>query len=79
MTMAEKIVYALKAADFSIGEQPKRRQRKPRLDCAIAQAEKAGKRVSSITTPDGVTLTFGQGEPTEAGNEWDEALCRGKH
>jgi len=32
----------------------------------IAQAEKAGKKVVSITMPEGVTFTFGKGEDEEA-------------
>jgi hypothetical protein len=55
-----------------------RRRRKPSVPTLIAQAEKSGKPVSSITTPDGVTLHFGAAE--SAGNEWDEVLLRhGKH
>jgi hypothetical protein len=38
----------------------KRRARKPRIDTMIKQAERAGKNVVSITTPEGVTLTFGE-------------------
>jgi hypothetical protein len=38
----------------------KRRARKPRIDTMIAQAERAGKNVASITTPEGYTITFGQ-------------------
>ena len=29
----------------------------------IAAAERSGKTVTSITTPDGITLHFGKGEP----------------
>ena len=48
-----------------------RRQRKPRVHTLIKQAEKSGKTVTSITTPDGVTLRFGEGEAaTEANNPW---------
>ena len=49
--------------------QPKR-QRKPSIKKMIAAAERAGKKVTSITTPDGVTLRFGESEPTEANNPW---------
>jgi|SRR5262245_3462783 len=52
-----------------LGQQ--KRQRKPRLDRLIKQAEQTGKSVNSITTPDGTTLTFGEPEPTEATkNPW---------
>ena len=51
--------------------QPKpRRQRKPSIKRMIAAAERSGKTVTSITTPDGVTLRFGESEPTEASNPW---------
>jgi hypothetical protein len=50
--------------------QPKRRQRKPSIKRMIAAAEQGGKTVTSITTPDGVTLRFGESEPTEANNPW---------
>jgi len=36
----------------------------------IKQAEKSGKAVSSITTPDGTTIHFGEPAPTEASNPW---------
>jgi hypothetical protein len=37
----------------------------------IAAAERGGKTVTSVTTPDGVTLHFGKGEAaTEANNPW---------
>jgi hypothetical protein len=50
--------------------RPKRR-RKPRLDRMIAQAEKAsGKSITSITTPDGITLTFGEPAPAASDNPW---------
>jgi hypothetical protein len=52
-----------------LGQQ--KRQRKPRLDRLIKQAEQTGKSVNSITTPDGTTLTFGEPAPTEATkNPW---------
>jgi hypothetical protein len=49
------------------------RQRKPGLRTLIAQAEKSGKKVTSITTPDGVTMRFD--EPShEDFNPWDSVL-----
>ena len=47
-----------------------RRQRRPSIKRMIAAAERSGKTVTSITTPDGVTLRFGESEPTEANNPW---------
>jgi hypothetical protein len=51
-----------------------RRQRKASIRKQIAAAERSGKTVTSITTPDGVTLHFGKGEPTEASNPWLDDL-----
>jgi hypothetical protein len=47
-----------------------RRRRKPSVRTLIKQAEKSGKPVSSVTTPEGVTLQFGAPEPAEAANPW---------
>jgi hypothetical protein len=49
--------------------RPKHRKRKPNIRRLIAEAEKTGKHVTSVTTPDGVTLTFGEpdaGDDAEA-------------
>jgi hypothetical protein len=56
-------------AERSVVSQP-RRQRKPSIRTLIQQAEKAGKPVTSVTTPDGITLRFDQPEPAEASNPW---------
>ena len=40
-----------------------RRQRKPSIRKMIAAAERSGKTVTSVTTPDGMTLHFGKGDP----------------
>jgi hypothetical protein len=53
---------------------PKRKPRKPDIRRMVADAEKAGKTVTSVTTPDGVTLHFGKGESTEASNPWLDDL-----
>jgi hypothetical protein len=50
--------------------RPRRRRRLPSVATLLKQAEKTGRPVTSITTPDGVTLTFGQAEPSEANNPW---------
>jgi hypothetical protein len=67
----------LAAQEREVAEQPPppQRERKPRRRSItkkmIEQAEKAtGKTVTSITTPDGTTLHFGEPEPTEATNPW---------
>jgi len=62
----------------------RRRKHKPRIDTMIKQAEKAGKNVASITTPEGYTITFGPPgaddvKPNGNANPWDEVLRRGTH
>jgi hypothetical protein len=60
----------------------KRARRRPTLSDALKAAKKAGMPVKSAVVEDGrVMLTFvGDDTPIEAGgNEWDEALGRGKH
>ena len=51
---------------------PARREgrRKPSIATLIKRAEKAGKTVTSVTTPDGTVLHFGEPQPTEASNPW---------
>ena len=48
------------------------RQRKPSLEAALKQANKAGKVVRNATVaPDGtLSIAFGESEPTEANNPW---------
>jgi hypothetical protein len=55
-----------------------RSPRKPSVRKLIKQAEESGKQITSVTTPDGVTLKFGkpEGAVESAGNEWDEVLLR---
>jgi hypothetical protein len=56
-----------------IPPQSPRRQHKPRkpsIATLIKRAEKTGQRVTSITLPDGTTLTFGETTPTDANNPW---------
>ena len=52
----------------------KRRVSKPSIRRMVAAAEKAGKTVTGITTPDGVTLHFGKGESTSCCNPWLDDL-----
>jgi hypothetical protein len=68
---ASRQALALAAAHFKL---PSKRERKPRIDRMIAAAERGGENVTSITTPDGVTLHFGKGESTEASNPWLDDL-----
>jgi len=72
------------ASSASLPKLPKpskpRKPRKPTLRTLVTQAEKAtGKAVTSITTPDGTTLRFGEPEPTEATNPWLADLDKVKH
>jgi hypothetical protein len=55
-----------------------RRASKPRIDIMIKRAERAGKNVTSVTTPDGVTLTFGGADKTEADqtNDLDKWMAK---
>ena len=57
-----------------------RRQRKPRLGTMIAQVEKAGKTVTSITLPDGTTLSLGAKMPgigNPDSDPWEQAMMQG--
>ena len=49
-------------------------RRKPSIATLIKRAEKAGKPVTSITTPDGTRFEFGQPESAELANPWFEDL-----
>jgi hypothetical protein len=64
-------------AERSVVSKPPR-QRKPSLRTLIAQAEKAGKPVTSITTPDGTKIAFGEPE-AEKRNELDEWIAKHAH
>jgi hypothetical protein len=59
-------------SDDEIEAPARKRQRKPGLGTLIAQAEKAGKRVTSVTR-DGVTLTFTDQTNNEA-DPWERAM-----
>jgi hypothetical protein len=61
---------AIEARPPAEAPKPKLRQRKTSVGKLIAQAEKSGKPVTSITTADGTTLHFGEPEPTVATNPW---------
>jgi hypothetical protein len=55
---------AREAADRGGNRRP--RQRKTSLTRAIVQAERSGKRVSSLTLPDGATLRFDESTKIES-------------
>jgi hypothetical protein len=46
----------------------RRQRKKPSIGRMIAAAERGGKKVTSVTTPEGVTLRFGESEPVESSN-----------
>jgi hypothetical protein len=69
--------YSAAFREVLYGKRP-RRQRKPNIGRMIAAAERSGKNVISITTPDGLTIHFGKGEPTEASNPWLDDLTNAK-
>src|SRR5262249_4327961 len=48
--------------------------RKPSSRTQVEQAEKAGKTVTSITTPDGTKLDFGEADRATNFNPWDRVL-----
>jgi hypothetical protein len=49
----------------------KRRERKPSVASLVNRAEKTGKAVTSVTLPDGTTLTFGEASPARH-SSWDD-------
>ena|SRR6516225_2645192 len=51
-----------------------RKLRKPSIRKLVEQAEKTGKRVTSVTTPDGMIINFGEPEPSAANNPWLDDL-----
>jgi hypothetical protein len=56
-------------SDESADARPARK-RKPSIRELIRQAENVGKPVTSVTTPEGYTLNFGEPHPIEASNPW---------
>ena len=53
----------------------RQQRRKPRFDRMITEAEKVGKHVRSISTPDGYTLGFAEPED-RAANDLDEWIAK---
>lgn len=81
-TVVRHVIEAVQAAvNGATKSAPRKRPRKPRIDKMIAEAETAGRSVSSITTPEGYTLTFGKPEGADVRNEnpWDEVLKHERH
>jgi len=57
-----------------VGQVAPRKLRKPSIRKLVEQAEKTGKRVTSVTTPDGMIINFGEPEPSAANNPWLDDL-----
>jgi hypothetical protein len=57
-----------------VGRVAPRTPRKPSIRKLVEQAEKAGKTVTSITTPDGTKLDFGEADRATNFNPWDRVL-----
>ena len=55
---------------FPAPAKPARKPRKPSIATLIKRAEKTGRTVTSITTPDGTTIHFDESKPTDANNPW---------
>jgi len=53
---------------------PARKPRQPSIRKLVEQAEKVGKTVTSITTPDGTKLDFGEADQGTNFNPWDRVL-----
>ena len=67
-TVSEAVAqaYARLNAEWEVRKKPRKR----RMGALIKQVERIGKHVSSVTTPDGTVLHFGEPQPTEASNPW---------
>jgi hypothetical protein len=50
------------------------RRRKRGIAELFKRAEKTGKVVTSVTTPDGITISFGEPKPSGASNPWLDDL-----
>jgi hypothetical protein len=50
--------------------------RRPSIARLVKQAEASGHPVASVTTPNGMTIHFGQPEPSESNNPWRDDLRR---
>ena len=58
---------------FAIGTRTQqKRQRRPSLKTVLDQAKKAG--ATTVTTPEGVTVAFGQQSANSEANPWDKVL-----
>jgi len=70
--VAEVIGMIVMADPNALPNAWRRRPRKPQINKMIEQAEKTGKTVTSVTTPDGHTLRFGDTDDVSiAKNDWD--------
>jgi hypothetical protein len=54
--------------------KPVVRKRRPNVRAAIKDAEKDGKKVTSVTLPDGTKLAFGEANNTAPDDPWERAM-----
>jgi hypothetical protein len=70
--VAEVIGMIVMADPNALPNAWRRRPRKPQINKMIEQAEKTGKTVTSVTTPDGHTLRFSNTDNASIEkDEWD--------
>jgi len=70
ITDRERRGVLLRAYFFGEVDKKPRKPSRPRIATLIKRAEETGRPVTSITTPDGTTIHFGETNPTDASNPW---------
>jgi hypothetical protein len=65
---------AQKAEWKAIYGRAEKRVRKPSIAKLVERAEETGRRVTSITTPEGTTIRFDEPTPSDATNPWLDDL-----
>jgi hypothetical protein len=60
--------------EMRLRPQRKRKPRKPSLIRAIRAAQKAGVDKGTVTMPNGISVSFGESDPTIAPNPWMTGL-----
>jgi hypothetical protein len=65
------------AAMLSIRFGMARRKRKASIATLVKRAEKSGRTVSSVVTPDGMTINFNDPEPSKTNNPWLADIAKG--
>ena len=67
-------IIARKYGSAAVATKPAKPARKPSIRKLVEQAEKTGKTVTSVTTPDGSRLDFGEAGRATNFNPWDRVL-----